>query len=366
VSSTIAPPFERELSERAPGSLAHAEPGLVQLLTDAVGAGYPPGATLLIVDAEGPVLRLFGGWSSIVGERIGTTRETIYDLASLTKVVVTVTLSVLQQQLGAWTLDDPVARWLDEFPRDDLTLRQLLTHTSGLVPHREFYRRARGPSEFTPAVFDEAVEAEPGPVAYSDLNYMLLGWALERCSGTALDVLFAEAVAAPLGMGTASYRPAREIRRRIAATELDGDQRLEPGLVWGEVHDGNAWALGGVAGHAGLFATADDLGRFVSALLAPDRHPILTAASIEELNRRQAGEPPDVRGLGWRLDASDWGPWPDSTYWHTGFTGTSLLVAPEVGMGVVLLTGGVHPVRRLDEQAELRTQVHRVVANAML
>jgi serine-type D-Ala-D-Ala carboxypeptidase len=131
------------------------------------------------------------------------------------------------------------------------------------------------------------------------------------------------------------------------------------------VHDGNAWALGGVSGHAGLFSTADDLGRFASALLAPERHPVLSQASLVELVRRQAGLPPDVRALGWRLDASEWGPWPAGTYWHTGFTGTSLLVAPEAGVAIVFLTGGVHPVRRLEEQGALRARVHRLLAEAV-
>jgi CubicO group peptidase (beta-lactamase class C family) len=132
------------------------------------------------------------------------------------------------------------------------------------------------------------------------------------------------------------------------------------------VHDGNAWALGGVSGHAGLFAPADDLARFVRALLAPEHHPALSPDSIAEMTRFQAGAPPDVRALGWRLDASEWGAWPSSSYWHTGFTGTSLLVAPEPGLAVVLLMGGVHPTRQLDRQAELRAELHGLLARALL
>src|SRR5581483_2468635 len=243
-------------------------------------------------------------------------------------------------------------------------LEQLLTHTSGLVPHRQFYRPGRGGSGIPPVVYAGARDVSPGSVDYSDLNFMLLGWALEAITGTPLDDLFAREVAQPLGLGCTRFTPPDELRRRIAATELDGDQRLEPGLVWGEVHDGNAWALGGVAGHAGLFSTADDLGSFVSSLLAPELHPVL-GASVRKLTERRAGAPPDVRSLGWRLDASEWGAWPATTYWHTGFTGTSLLVAPAAGVGVVLLTGGVHPVRRLDEVGELRTRVHRLVAGGI-
>jgi CubicO group peptidase (beta-lactamase class C family) len=165
-------------------------------------------------------------------------------------------------------------------------------------------------------------------------------------------------------MQATRFRPAAADRPLIAASELDGDQRLEPGLVWGEVHDGNAWALGGVAGHAGLFGPAADLVRFGSALLTPNAHPVLSGATIAEMTRLQTGEPPDVRALGWRLDASDWGAWPQGTYWHTGFTGTSLLIAPELGVAVVLLMGGVHPKRQPERQLETRAAVHRAVLAA--
>ncbi len=354
-----------EVAPRASAALRLAAESLSGALTRWLDSGFPPGASLRVVDGRGELARVTGGAACVVDGRIDTTPDTLYDLASLTKVVATVTLSLVLAERGDWNLDDPAARWLPGFPRRDISLRQLLTHSSGLVPHREFFRAGRGVSVIRPLVYAEAVDAVPGPVSYSDLNYMLLGWALTRCTGTPLDRLFRELVAAPLGMERTSYRPPRGEKHRIAATELDGDQRLAPGLIWGEVHDGNAWALGGVSGHAGLFAPADDLGRFARALLTPERHPVHAADSITEMARRQAGAPPDVRALGWRLDASEWGAWPASTYWHTGFTGTSLLVAPERGVAVVLLMGGVHPKRDLDRQAAVRAELHRILAAAL-
>jgi CubicO group peptidase (beta-lactamase class C family) len=353
---------EYDLFERTTPGLEAGARRLAEILERSIHDGFPPGVTLSVVDAGGPLVRLSGGLACIVGDRIPTTTETVYDLASLTKVVVTVALALALAEDGTWSLDDPVSRWLPDVPRDDLTVRRLLTHTSGLVPHRELYRLGRGVGVIRPAVVAETVDAVPGPVAYSDLGYMLAGWALENCTGEPLDRLFAERVATPLGMTRSRFRPPPEARPAIAATELDGDQRLEPGLVWGEVHDGNAWALGGVAGHAGLFAPIFDLELFVQALLRPASHPVLSEASIAEMTRFHAGEPPDVRALGWRLDASEWGSWPGSTYWHTGFTGTSILTAPELGLGVVLLMGGVHPVRRLETQERVRSQVHRAIA----
>jgi len=359
-----AAPVERELAARAPVRIAGAADELAAILSASLGAGYPAGASLSVVDQHGSLLRMTAGWSCVVDERIPTSSETLYDLASLTKVVATVPLCLMLARRGAWTLDDPVVRWVPDFPRADITLRRLLTHTSGLVPHREFFRLGRGEDVIRPAVFAEAIDAAPGPVAYSDLNYILLGWALACCSGMPLDRLFAEAVAKPLGMSSAGFRPPAAMRERTAATELDGDQRLTPGLVWGEVHDGNAWALGGVSGHAGLFATVDDVSRFACSLLKPEGNPVLDAAWLREMTRQQAGSPPDVRALGWRLGATHWGAWPVKTYWHTGFTGTSLLVDPTSQIAVVLLTGGVHPVRRPDELAALRCSVHHVVAAA--
>jgi GntR family transcriptional regulator len=356
---------ETELAPRAAEGLERARDRVVEILDRAIAAGYPAGATLLAVDAEGELLRAHGGWTCLVGERIPTSRETSYDLASLTKVVVTVPLALVLAQRGAWTLDDPAARWLPGFPHGELTLRMLLTHTSGLAPHRPFYRSARGVAAVRRAIYAEPVDGVPAPVAYSDLNYMLLGWAVTRCAGMPLPEAFAELVAEPLGMERSRFRPRRRERRLVAATELDGDQRLEPGLVWGEVHDGNAWALGGIAGHAGLFAPATDLGRFASALLAPAAHPVLSAESIAEMASRQAAAPGDVRALGWRLDAGEWGPWPPSSYWHTGFTGTSILVAPALGLAVVLLLGGVHPVRRPDEQGAIRREIHRAILESL-
>jgi CubicO group peptidase (beta-lactamase class C family) len=356
--------IESEIADRASRELRRAGEQIARLLGEAVAGGYPAGATVLVVDPEGELFRAFAGWSCVVSERIPTSRETIYDLASLTKVVSTVTLVLSLAERGAWALDDPAASFLPGFPQPAITLRQLLTHTSGLPAHRELYRIEGGKQAVRDAVFSESCNAEPGAVVYSDLGYMLLGWAFEETSGIPLDRAFAETVAAPLGLERTRFNPPRRQRRLIAATELDGDQRLLPGLVWGEVHDGNAWALGGVAGHAGLFAPATDLGRFTSALLS-DRHPLLDAATIAEMTRYQAGGPPDTRALGWQLDAGEWGPWPRTTYWHTGFTGTSLLVAPELDCAVVLLMGGVHPSRRPERQAALRADIHRVLAEAL-
>jgi len=337
---------------------------LERLLGDLVSGAFPSGFSLAVLDAEGPLFSAHGGQACRVGTSRAVTAQTSYDLASLTKVVCSVPLALVFARRGMLNLEDCVERFIPQFPRSGTTLGHLLTHTSGLVDHRPFFESLRGRAAIEAAVLEEATRSAPkGDVLYSDLNFMLLGWVLEACSGARLDDLFADEVAGPLAMSRTGFLPGPEVE--TAATELDGDQRLRPGLVWGEVHDGNAHALGGVAGHAGLFAPIDDLVVFTRSLLAPDGR-VLTSRELDAMATRRAGRGPDVRGLGWRLAPQGWGDWPETTLWHTGFTGTSLLVSRPRHLGVVLLTNAIHPHRRIAEQAEMRAVIHRRVSEAFL
>ena len=194
----------------------------------------------------------------------------------------------------------------------------MLTHTSGLVEHRPFYASYRGRGEVEAAVYKEAAGSAPGDeVCYSDLNFMLLGWALEACFSQPLDEVFSAQVAGPLGM------PAKR------------------------------------------FCPPARLADFVQSLLQAGPGGVLPPSSVEEMGTLQAESDSDVRGLGWRLRPSGWGSWPEGTMWHTGFTGTSLLVDRPRGVAVILLSNAIHPRRRLDEQAAFRAEVHRLVADAL-
>jgi CubicO group peptidase (beta-lactamase class C family) len=362
----LAPSMNVELSQSSSRLSSATRDKLVGLLFEMTQDSFPAGFNLAVVEKTGTVFRAWGGFSNLVDPIIETSSDTIYDLASLTKVVSTTTLVLWLEQQGRWRLEDNVAKWLPGFPRNDLTLFQLLTHTSGLIPHRPFFHLGQRPAEIRRAVYEEATHGtETGHVLYSDLNFMLLGWAVANCSERLLDQLFHEVVAVPLGMLDTRYRPNRRDLQRIAATERNGDQRLQKGLVWGEVHDGNAWSLRGIAGHAGLFGTTDDLGLFVQSFLNPKRHAVLTPSSIARMTRVQAGELPDVRGLGWRLEPVDWGDWPEGTFWHTGFTGTSLLISPAANLGVILMMNAVHPTRQLERQEAVRVSIHRTLAEAV-
>ena len=282
--------------------------------------------------------------------------ETVFDLASLTKLVATVPLAVALEQRGDWALADPVSRWLPGFPLAEVTLWHCLAHCSGLPAWRPFYEHAQGLREMRRAVFSVPPERPSGgDVCYSDLNFMLVGWAAARCVGRPLDRAARALVLEPLGMRSTRYRPPPSWRPRVAATEG----------VWGVVHDENARALGGVAGHAGLFGPLADLARFARALLRPGEHPVLSRAAIERMTRPQSGAPPEVRGLGWQLQPFTMAAgWPDDTYGHTGFTGTSLVVSPAAGLAAVLLTNAVHAGRRPEEIIALRRTFHAALAAA--
>ncbi len=239
-----------------------------------MAAGAPPAASLVVITSVAQASYAWAGGLACLGNEsaapVECGAETAFDLASLTKILVTVPLAMLLEHRGAWRLDDPVARWLPGAPESAVTIRQCLTHTSGLVPHRPYYTSGADAAAIRAAVVAELAEARGGPVCYSDLGYLLAGWAVEHCAGESLDVLAGREIFGPLGMTETGYLPALPLER-IAATEDDGDQRRGRGLVWGEVHDGNAYALGGVSGHAGVFGPAGDLGRFAGALLRPGR-----------------------------------------------------------------------------------------------
>ncbi len=352
---------------RTAGGFAAVSALLLRHLRD----GFPPAICAEVHTAAGRSYAAAGGWAKLAGQAEGqpagpvpATEDTLFDLASLTKVVGTLPLVLLQHQRGLWSIDDPICRWLPGAPRSPVTIGDCLLHTGGLVPHRPYYLTCARPADIRRAVVAELAHAAPAGVSYSDVAFMLLGFALEERMDERLDVAMRREVLAPLGMTRTRYRPSVPLSQ-VAATEDRGDQRRDPGLAWGEVHDGNAFGLGGVSGHAGLFGTAGDLGRFASALLTPGPHPVLNGATIELMTSRRAGSGDSARVLGWRVDPGGLGDWPPGTLWHTGFTGTSLLIAPAAGAAVVLLTNAVHPVRRPDDTVAFRGQVHRAIRAAV-
>ncbi|CAM5257953.1 Serine hydrolase OS=Streptomyces tendae OX=1932 GN=GUR47_35790 PE=4 SV=1 [Streptomyces tendae] len=289
------------------------------------------------------------------GQQIPMAKDTVFDLASISKLFTSI-LAVQQLERGALELEAPVASYLPDFGRagkQQVTVRHLLTHTSGFRAWIPLYG-APTHEEKVQLVYDEAPVSAPGTAyLYSDLNMISVQLVLERITGRALDVLLRDEITGPLGLGRTRYNPPASWRPGIAATE-DARQPwsgLDRGLVWGEVHDENAFSLGGVAGHAGVFSCAWDLAVLGRTLLnggSYGRSRILRPESVELMfTDFNTDFPGDEHGLGfelyqhWYMGAMA----TPRTAGHTGFTGTSLVLDPTTDSFLVVLGNSVHPVR---------------------
>jgi CubicO group peptidase (beta-lactamase class C family) len=290
---------------------------------------------------------------------------TIYDLASLTKVVGLTTLAMMLVDEHTLDLDAPVTRYVPAFTAggDSVTVRQLLTHSSGLAAWQPLFREVHSRAEMFARVNATPLEAAPGTrTAYSDLGAILLTEVVEHLMGHRLDTLLAERVFHPLGMADTRFLPPAELKGRIAPTENDPWRGR---VLRGEVHDENAAAMGGVSGHAGLFSTAVDLVKFAQMLLR-DGEGLVRPETITLFTRAQHPSF-SSRALGWDT------PSPGSSggtklsrraFGHTGFTGTSIWIDPEQDLFIILLTNRVHPSRANELIREVRPRVADLAAEA--
>ncbi|MGE0640456.1 MAG: glycoside hydrolase family 3 N-terminal domain-containing protein [Thermoanaerobaculia bacterium] len=300
--------------------------------------------------------------------------DTIYDMASVTKVVVTTTLVMMMVDEGRLDLDAPVQSFLPGFvgrDKERVTVRHLLTHSSGIDWWAPLYRELHGKEEYLRRIEAMELVSEPGTkTMYSDLGILLLGEIVERVSGRTLDALAGERIFAPLGMTRTGYRPAASLVPEIAPTEIVAERG---GLVHGVVHDENAAGLDGVAPHAGLFSTAPDLARFAQMLLwhgVYDHHRFVKRATLDEFTRPANLPEGSSRGLGWDTKSPTGSSAgilfsPDS-FGHTGFTGTSIWIDPTRDLFVVLLTNRVHPTRDNHLIREARPAIHDAVVRALV
>ncbi|WP_436761487.1 serine hydrolase domain-containing protein [Streptosporangium sp. V21-05] len=325
----------------------------------------------------GEAVRYASASEDLAGDRPPALRDSIFDLASITKLFTTAVVLSLAED-GLLDLDEPVAARLPGGHDDcgghggyggapEATLRHLLTHTAGLPPGRRAHEEIPGDGPEIRAARMERILSTPpiGPVGgrylYSDVGLITAGRVAEIAGGASLDELARTRVIDPLGLPDTGYRPAASLLPRIVATEHK-PERPGPGCVRGEVHDETAHGLGGVAGHAGIFSTADDLVRFAEALRTGGA-PVLGPGAVAEITRDHEVRGADFRhGLGVRIgDPAIVGPLADA-YGHSGFTGTSLVVDPGRALTVVLLTNNVHPLRG---RAGIRDLRHSVAAEAL-
>lgn len=298
--------------------------------------------------------------------------DTIFDLASISKIFTTTAAMILYDQ-GRFELDDKVSKHIPEFAangKEDVTIRQLLTHTSGFTAWVPLYTKGSSREDRMKIVLEHPLNNEPGSTyTYSDLNMITLGLLIERLSGQRQDEFVKENITEPLGMEDTMYNPPSSLKKRIAATEYQ--PWTNRGVVWGEVHDENAWSLDGVAGHAGVFSTAEDLAKLAHMYLNDGRYGsevILKPETVEMIIENQIPQfPGDDHGLGWELaqgwfmDALSEG----TSLGHTGYTGTSIVVNRNNGTIAILLTNRVHPSRSTVSTNVARRQLARQVADSI-
>ncbi len=302
--------------------------------------------------------------------------DTVFDLASVTKVVTTTTMAMLLHDRGRLQLDSPVAAVLPEFvtlgpsgQREDraaVTVRVLLAHCSGLPAYVKLFESARTRDELFHAALATPLVAAPGSKTdYSDIGFILLGEILARLAGTPVDAFGQDEIFAPLGMSHTCFNPPLEWKVVIPPTE--DDRTFRHRVIQGEVNDENAWVMGGVAGHAGLFAPAIDVARFAECMLRAGE-PILQPATVELFTRREAFPLGTSRALGWDTPSepsTSGRHFSRSSFGHLGFTGTSLWIDPERQLSVTLLTNRTWPDRSSQAIKQVRPLLHDAIVEAL-
>ncbi len=346
-----------------------------KLLEQAVeNSAFPGGVLLALKDGKIFIHEAFGyhTYAKSTPAEMGN----IFDLASLTKVIATTSAIMNLYDDGKLKLDDPIGKYLPRFidknlsdvnDRKIVTIRHILMHTSGLPPFKLYYKIAGDYSSRIDSVYKTKLESKPGEkVVYSDVGFILLGKIVERISGVQLDKYVADNIFAPLGMNDTFFNPEAIKFKRILPTEYD---KIDGKLIHGFVHDENSQGFGGIAGHAGLFSTADDLAIFSQMMLNGGKYKtenIFSTATVDLFTKQNNND----RYLGWEAPsgtASGGVYLSDSSFGHTGFTGTSLWIDPQNQIFVILLTNAVHPYREGKDPAyfDWRQRIHSAVYESL-
>lgn len=354
--------------------------GIDEVVDEAIAARKLPGAVVVVGRGDRIVYQKAFGQRAVTPAAEPMTLDTIFDLASLTKVVATTTSVMMLVESGKIRLNDRVAAYVPGFERygkAGITIRHLLSHVSGLRPDVDLGEPWTGADTAVALAVEEVPLTPPGErFVYSDINFFLLGDIVRRVSGEPLDRFAARHIFAPLGMKDTMFLPPGELRQRIAPTERCTPfgwpcEGANMQMLRGVVHDPTARRMGGVAGHAGLFGTAADLTTFCRMLLGGGNYRgtrILSPLAVEKMTSPADAGLPNVRGLGWDIDSvysSNRGELlPLGSYGHTGFTGTSLWIDPATGLFVVFLSNRVHPDGQGDV-TPLRARVATIAASAL-
>jgi CubicO group peptidase (beta-lactamase class C family) len=342
------------------------------ILEKAIAARAFPGCSLAVTFRGELVAHKALGHFTYDPASAEVTTANIFDLASLTKVVATTTMAIILYERGLLDLEAPVTAIVPEFAgasdehdprRREVTLRMLLAHSSGLPAYERLFLRAKTREDLLQAAFTTPLAAAPGAGAeYSDLGFIVLGVVLERLADESLDVFCQREIFGPLGMTHTTFNPADTLKNSIPPTA--DDRTFRHRIIQGEVQDENASILGGIAPHAGLFSTAEDLAIFAHAMLNGG-HPILSSSTIELFSRRESAPEGTSRALGWDTPSA---PSQSGKYFsvrsfgHLGYTGTSLWIDPERQLSISLLTNRTWP----DCQNQAIKQVRPAFCDAVI
>ena len=337
------------------------------LIAAAIDQAVTPAAVVEVGRTTAPLWREPFGQLTYDADATPTNLETMFDLASLTKVMATTSLSMRALVDRCIDLETPISTVLQGWQHGahaHIRLRHLLDHSAGFPAHLRLWERVRGRAEYESALRSVPLERHPGEASvYSDIGFMVLGLTLETVRGCSLDDQFTALRTA--WAGTSLFNPPPGLRPRIAPTEYDASTRT---VVHGEVHDENARALGGVAGHAGLFGTAGDVGAFARLVLRTFQQPtVLGDPGLMRMFATPSGVASSSRALGWdtmRPTSSCGTLMSADAIGHTGFTGTSLWIDHARDLYVVLLMNRVHPTRANDAHIALRPLVHDAIVSA--
>jgi serine-type D-Ala-D-Ala carboxypeptidase len=339
------------------------------VLREAIAArAFPAAATAVTLRGKLIALKAFGRFT-FDAQSPAPAEETIFDLASVSKVVATTTMAMLLYDRGELDLDIPVRNIIPEFASQDprrgaITIHALLTHSSGLPAYEKLFEQAHTRDELLHRAYTTPLTSEPSSVAaYSDIGFIILGEALARIAGEELAQFCQSNIFGPLGMSKTCYRPPQPLRASIPPTADDTWFRHR--IIQGEVHDENASVLGGVAGHAGVFSSAADVAIFAHRMLSGN---LLRPETVSLFTRRQASPAGSSRALGWDTPSqpSQSGKYfSPSSFGHLGYTGTSLWIDPERHLSVTLLTNRTWPDNRNQAIQQVRPTFHDAIVEAL-
>lgn len=347
-SAAITPAADRGLPQLSADEAGMDADRLVHIddvVQEGLDRGRMPGCVVLVGRSKGIVLLKAYGQRQVQPTRVAMTIDTVFDLASLTKPIATATCVMKLAQEGRLDIDDAVAKHIPEFAaegKEKITIRQLLTHQGGLIADNALSDYADGPDESMQRVYSLKPQVEPGTrFIYSDVGFIVLGEVVARITGKNLHEFSHETIFQPLGMSETGFLPSDELKQRAAPTEQRANRWMR-----GEVHDPRAFRLGGVAGHAGLFSTAEDLARFARMMLGGGDTRVLKPETIA-LMTKEVPVSSGIRGLGWdkrSTYSSNRGDlFTKRAFGHGGFTGTAIWIDPALDVYVIFLSNRVHP-----------------------